>query len=69
MAKIITVKNARAWVSKVSYSYKQIKNKVLKRKNSWESFRICLLNSTADPAKFPPNWEKSLTAPRIFFSL
>ena len=32
MAKIITVKNARAWVSKVSYSYKQIKNKVLKRK-------------------------------------
>ena len=26
------------------------------KKRSWEPFRICLLNSTANPANFHPNW-------------
>ena len=30
--------------------------KMLKRKKSWEPFRICLLNSTANSANFHPNW-------------
>ena len=49
--KIISVKNARAWVSMISYLKKKIK--VIKwKKKSWEWFRICLLNSTANPAQF-----------------
>ena len=26
------------------------------KKKSWEPFRSCLLNSTANPAHFHPNW-------------
>ena len=44
-------------VSMVSYLKKQIKIKILKRKKkSWEPFRSCLLNSTANPAHFHQNW-------------
>ena len=50
--KILSVKNAQAWVSMVSYSKKQMKIKILKGKQSWEPFRICLLNSTANLAQF-----------------
>ena len=50
-AKILSVKNVWAWVSMVSY-LKKNKIKILKRKKSWEPFRICLLNSTANPAQF-----------------
>ena len=59
IAKIISVKNARACVSMVSYLKKLNKNKNIKEKRekkSWEPFRICLLNSTADPADFHSNW-------------
>ena len=36
---------------------KIIKNENIKeKKKSWEPFRICLLNSTANPANFHPNW-------------
>ena len=53
IAKIISVKNEWAWVSLVSYLEKEMKIKVLKRgKKSWEPLRICLLNSTANPAQF-----------------
>ena len=27
------------------------------KKKSWEPFRSCLLNSTANPANFHPNWD------------
>ena len=36
----------------VSYLKKEIKIKILKRKKSWEPFRICLLNRTANTAQF-----------------
>ena len=29
---------------------------IKERKKSWEPFRICLLNSTANPAHFHQNW-------------
>ena len=48
----IIVKNERAWVSMISYVKKEIKIRILKRKKTWELFRICLLNSTANPAQF-----------------
>ena len=28
----------------------------MKQKKSWEPFKSCLLNSTANPANFHPNW-------------
>ena len=57
IAKIISVKNAWAWVSMVSYLKTKIRIKVLKRKKyPWSRFRICMLNSTANPADFHPNW-------------
>ena len=33
-----------------------MKIKIFKIKKSWEPFRICLLNSTANAANFHPNW-------------
>jgi hypothetical protein len=45
-------KNVRAWVSMISYFSKEVNKNyyVRERKNSWEPFRMCLLNSTANPA-------------------
>ena len=33
---------------------KSLNNKEIKE--SWEPYRICLLNSTANPVNFHPNW-------------
>ena len=33
-----------------------MKIRILKRKKNWEPFRICLLNSTANPAQFWWKW-------------
>ena len=54
-AEILSGKNVWACVSMVSYLKKLMKIKILKRKKSWEQFRICLLNSTANPAHFHQN--------------
>ena len=52
-AEILSGKNAQAWVSMVLYLKKiEIKIKILKQKKSWEPFRSCLLNSTANSALF-----------------
>ena len=52
IAEIISVKNARTWVSMVLYLKKYIRIKVLKRRKNPRPFRICLLNNTANPALF-----------------
>jgi hypothetical protein len=55
--KILNAKNVLAWVSMVSYLKKINENKNIKEKlKSWELFRSCLLNSTANPAQFHQNW-------------
>ena len=36
-------------IQKISWKYE---------KKSWEPFEICLLNSTANPANFHPNWAR-----------
>ena len=52
-AEILSGKNGRAWVPMVLHLRKYAKIKILKRKKiSWEPFRSCLLNSTANPAQF-----------------
>ena len=54
IAKIISAKNARAWVSMVSYLKKELKIKILERKKKfWEPFRICLLNKYSQSSQFP----------------
>ena len=55
-AEILSGKNARAWVSIVSYLKNKLKLKFETKKKSWEPFGSCLLNSTVNPANFHPNW-------------
>ena len=40
------------------FIFKKWKLKYLNQKTSWEPFRSCLLNSTANPANFHPNWAR-----------
>ena len=49
------------------FTFKKIINKIkkLKRKKSWEPFKICLLNSAANPAQFCWKWH---TAPEMSVS-
>ena len=39
----------------------------LKQKKSWEPFRICLLNSTANSANFHPKWAHPISKSQDFF--
>ena len=47
IAKVLSVKNARAWDKNQNIKEKKILG---------ETLRICLLNSTANPADFHQNW-------------
>ena len=50
--KILSDKNARAWVN--GFIFKKINEdyNIKTEKKSWEPFRSCLLNSTANLAQF-----------------
>ena len=64
-ARILSGKNARAFLV-CGFLMKSFKKKILKIwKKSWEPFGSYLLNSTANPAHFHPNWAGLATSKRL----